>query len=127
MLQQQGMTNTLSVGAKKPCEKECMILDINANLEYADGSTVPTNSTGVRSTYLSQNNTFLIVNRLGYIILSFSMSASMSRMPPAEGFQRTSSNPATKDPMFHTTLPSPESSLVTMFVTMISSSLILNL
>jgi len=46
MLQQQGMTNTLSIGAKKPCGKDCMILDINANLEYADGKAVPSTPDG---------------------------------------------------------------------------------
>lgn len=47
MLNQQGMTNTLKIGAKKPCGKECRILSINANLEYEDGKKVPNTPQGV--------------------------------------------------------------------------------
>jgi hypothetical protein len=47
MLQQTGMANTIKIGARKPCQKECMILDINANLEYFDGTTVPNTPGGV--------------------------------------------------------------------------------
>lgn len=47
MLNVQGMTNTLKIGAKKPCGKECMILAINADLEYEDGKKVPKTAEGV--------------------------------------------------------------------------------
>jgi len=46
MLQQQGMTNTLKIGARKPCSKNCMILNIVANLEYEDGKAVPSSPAG---------------------------------------------------------------------------------
>jgi hypothetical protein len=49
MLNVQGMTNTLKIGAKKPCGKECMILSINADLEYEDGKKVPKTAAGVSS------------------------------------------------------------------------------
>ncbi|TLD29730.1 Threonine synthase [Venturia nashicola] len=34
----RGMTDTLAIRAKKPCEGECMMLSLSADLEYADGS-----------------------------------------------------------------------------------------
>jgi hypothetical protein len=40
------MTNTLQFGAKKPCDKECMLLDMRASLEYEDGQAVPNNVSG---------------------------------------------------------------------------------
>jgi len=46
MLNQKGMTNTLKIGAAKPCGKDCMILAINAGLEYGDGTKVPNNPSG---------------------------------------------------------------------------------
>jgi hypothetical protein len=48
MLKAQGMANTLSLAVKKPCTNgNCMILDINAGLEYANGTEVPNNVHGV--------------------------------------------------------------------------------
>jgi hypothetical protein len=44
----QGMSDTLTVGAKKPCD-ECTILTLAADLEFADGS-VANNANGVSST-----------------------------------------------------------------------------
>lgn len=34
----RGMADTLKIRAKKPCEGECLLLTLNADLEYADGS-----------------------------------------------------------------------------------------
>jgi hypothetical protein len=35
-------------GVKKPCEKgNCMILNIGAGLEYANGTEIPNNESGV--------------------------------------------------------------------------------
>jgi hypothetical protein len=65
MLQQQGMANTIKFGARKPCQKECMILDINANLEYADGSPVPNTPDGVGD--ISIVNGQLITNFIGLV------------------------------------------------------------
>jgi hypothetical protein len=41
------MSNALNVGIKKPCDKECTILALQADLEYADGKPA-TNKDGVR-------------------------------------------------------------------------------
>lgn len=38
VLNVQGMSNTLKIGAKKPCDNECTLLSLIADLEYADGS-----------------------------------------------------------------------------------------
>jgi len=43
VLKIQGVSNTLNVGVKKPCEGQCTILTLSADLEYADGS--PANTT----------------------------------------------------------------------------------
>lgn len=45
VLNVQGMSNTLKIGARKPCEKECTMLGLKADLEYADGSAA-NNSNG---------------------------------------------------------------------------------
>lgn len=45
LLNVQGMSNTLKIGAKKPCDKECTMLGLFADLEYADGSAA-SNSNG---------------------------------------------------------------------------------
>lgn len=34
----QGMSNAIKIGAKRPCEGECTLLSVTADLEYADGS-----------------------------------------------------------------------------------------
>jgi hypothetical protein len=46
ILNVQGMATTLKVGAKKPCEGECTVLGLNADIEYADGIPA-SNSDGV--------------------------------------------------------------------------------
>lgn len=46
MLQATGMTNTLKIGATKPCGKDCMLLGMKASLEYEDGKHVPNNVSG---------------------------------------------------------------------------------
>lgn len=46
ILNVQGMSNTLKIGAKKPCDGECTMLSLFADLEYADG-TAANNANGV--------------------------------------------------------------------------------
>jgi hypothetical protein len=41
-----GMSNSYTIGVKKPCEGECTVLSVMANMEYADGSSAD-NSNGV--------------------------------------------------------------------------------
>jgi len=41
----QGMSNALNIGIKKPCDKACTILALQADLEYADGKPA-TNADG---------------------------------------------------------------------------------
>jgi hypothetical protein len=50
------MSNTMKLGAKKPCRGECLILTVSAALEYADGNLAP-NADGVSvSVCLLQSN-----------------------------------------------------------------------
>ena len=42
----QGMSNAVRFNAKRPCEGECTLLSVTADLEYADGSAA-NNSNGV--------------------------------------------------------------------------------
>lgn len=42
ILNVQGMSNTLEIGVKKPCEKECTLLSVVADMEYADGKAMKT-------------------------------------------------------------------------------------
>jgi hypothetical protein len=44
----KGMSNKYSFGVKKPCEGECTILSVEADLEHFDGSKA-TNADGVSS------------------------------------------------------------------------------
>jgi hypothetical protein len=48
-LNQPGMGNTFKWNAKKPCEKDCAILNLDTTLEYADG-TAAENANGVNHT-----------------------------------------------------------------------------
>ena len=46
ILNVQGMATTLKIGAKKPCDGECTVLGLNADIEYADGKPA-SNAQGV--------------------------------------------------------------------------------
>ena len=46
MLANPGMGNTLKYDAKKPCDKDCIVLALDVSLEYADG-TPAENANGV--------------------------------------------------------------------------------
>jgi hypothetical protein len=47
ILKVQGMATTLKFGAKKPCDDECTVLGLQADIEYADGKKA-SNAQGVR-------------------------------------------------------------------------------
>jgi len=38
LLNVQGIANTMQVGAKKPCDTNCLMLALNASIEYDDGA-----------------------------------------------------------------------------------------
>jgi hypothetical protein len=42
----KGMSNKYTFGVKKPCDGECIILSVEADLEHVDGSKA-TNADGV--------------------------------------------------------------------------------
>jgi hypothetical protein len=46
MLGVSGMTNTFELNPLKPCETDCILLAMQASLEYGDGTEVPSNTSG---------------------------------------------------------------------------------
>jgi hypothetical protein len=47
LLKVKGITNTMSLGARKPCTNDCIVLSVASSIEYDDGQTADVKS-GVR-------------------------------------------------------------------------------
>jgi hypothetical protein len=44
LLKKKGLTNTMSLGAKKPCIDDCIVLSLATSIEYDDGKTADVKS-----------------------------------------------------------------------------------
>jgi hypothetical protein len=46
MLGVSGMTNTIELNSQKPCDEDCILLSMQAGLEFGNGTQVPNNESG---------------------------------------------------------------------------------